>query len=97
MSESLNESSLTVLARLSGLELTTEELARLPAQFDSILALIERLQQVNTQAVEPLAQAFDHCVRLRPDEVTSQDQRALFQPLAPEMADGLYLVPKVME
>ncbi len=97
MSESLNESSLQVLARLAGLELDATERARLPGQFDSILTLIERLQSVDTRGVEPLAQAFDHCGRLRDDEVTGQDQRAAFQSLAPEMAQGLYLVPRVIE
>ena len=97
MSASLNETSLTALAGLAGLELSVAERVLLTTQFDSILSLIERLQQVDTRGVEPLAQAFDHCVRLRADEVTSQDQRPLFQPLAPEMVDGLYLVPKVIE
>ncbi|MDA8416789.1 MAG: Asp-tRNA(Asn)/Glu-tRNA(Gln) amidotransferase subunit GatC [Betaproteobacteria bacterium] len=97
MADSLDENTLTVLARLSGLELNALERASLPDQFDSILTLIDRLQEVDTRAIEPLAQAFDHCMRLREDEVTSQNQRDLFQSLAPELVDGLYLVPNVME
>ncbi|WP_297449418.1 Asp-tRNA(Asn)/Glu-tRNA(Gln) amidotransferase subunit GatC [Ferrovum sp.] len=97
MSDSLNESSLRQLARLACVELSAEELARLPTQFHSILGLIDRLQQVDTRGVKPLAQSFDLTLRLRDDEITTRDQRELFQSLAPEVADGLYLVPRVIE
>jgi len=35
--------------------------------------------------------------RLREDRVTETDERELFLSLAPEVEDGLYLVPKVIE
>ena len=35
--------------------------------------------------------------RLREDVVTETDQRELFQSIAPQVEDGLYLVPKVIE
>ncbi|WP_297477360.1 Asp-tRNA(Asn)/Glu-tRNA(Gln) amidotransferase subunit GatC [Ferrovum sp.] len=97
MSDSLNESSLRHLARLACIELSAGELDHLPAQFHSILGLIDRLQQVDTQGVKPLAQSFDLPLRLREDEITTRDRRARFQSLAPEVADGLYLVPRVIE
>jgi aspartyl-tRNA(Asn)/glutamyl-tRNA(Gln) amidotransferase subunit C len=35
--------------------------------------------------------------RQREDSVAETDRRELFQPLAPQVEDGLYLVPKVIE
>jgi aspartyl-tRNA(Asn)/glutamyl-tRNA(Gln) amidotransferase subunit C len=35
--------------------------------------------------------------RLRDDRVTEADRHELFQQAAPHVADGLYLVPKVIE
>ena len=35
--------------------------------------------------------------RLRPDEVTEGDEHELYQRNAPQVASGLYLVPKVIE
>ena len=35
--------------------------------------------------------------RLRPDAVTEGDGRELYQRNAPQVASGLYLVPKVIE
>jgi len=36
-------------------------------------------------------------LRLRVDGVTEHDQHELFQSIAPQVEDGLYLVPKVIE
>jgi len=35
--------------------------------------------------------------RLRPDVVTESDRHEQYQPNAPQVAAGLYLVPKVIE
>jgi aspartyl-tRNA(Asn)/glutamyl-tRNA(Gln) amidotransferase subunit C len=55
------------------------------------------MNAVETAAVEPLSHPLDRPLRLRPDEVTEADRRDDFQALAPETADGLYLVPRVVE
>jgi len=55
------------------------------------------MQAVDTDGVEPMSHAQDLVLRLRDDEVTESDQRALFHSVAPQVEDGLYLVPKVIE
>ena len=64
---------------------------------NGIFSLIEEMQAVDTQGVEPMAHAQDLAQRLRPDQVTEGDQRAAFQAVAPETEAGLYLVPRVIE
>jgi len=69
-------------------------------QLNEIFSLIETMQAVDTQGVEPMAHAQELAQRLRPDCVTENDQlalRAAFQAIAPEAEAGLYLVPKVIE
>ena len=44
-----------------------------------------------------MAHAQDVAQRLREDRVTETDQHALYQSIAPQVEDGLYLVPKVIE
>ena len=44
-----------------------------------------------------MSHAADVHLTLREDAVTEGDQRELFQSIAPATADGLYLVPKVLE
>ena len=44
-----------------------------------------------------MAHAQDVMLPLRDDVVTERDRRAEYQQAAPDVADGLYLVPKVIE
>ena len=62
-----------------------------------ILALIDQMQSVDTDAVAPLAHPLDMTQRLREDDVTESNRRDELQQLAPEVEEGLYLVPKVIE
>ncbi len=63
----------------------------------NILALVDQMQAVNTDNIEPMAHPTDAVQRLRPDQVTEVNQRELFQAIAPAVENGLYLVPKVIE
>ncbi len=63
----------------------------------NILALVDQMQAVNTDNIEPMAHPTDAVQRLRPDQVTEVNQREHFQALAPATENGLYLVPKVIE
>ena len=82
------------LARLHISEADTDEVA---SRITHILALIDQMQSVNTEMVEPMALALDVTQRLRVDRATEKDRRDELQTLAPAAQDGLYLVPKVIE
>lgn len=82
------------LARLSPGQDAIEESA---PELGRILELVEQMNSVDTNGVEPLAHPLEIKARLRPDEVTESDQRSLFQEIAPAVEDGHYLVPRVIE
>ena len=85
------------IAHLARIEIEPREAEQVLAQLSGIFALIEQMQAVNTDGVEPMSHAQNVTLRLREDEVTDADQRALFQSIAPQTEAGLYLVPKVIE
>ena len=85
------------IAHLARIEVEPHEAAQVLAQLTGIFRLIEDMQAVNTDGVEPMSHAQDVMLRWRDDEVTESDQRALFQSIAPQVEAGLYLVPKVIE
>ncbi|ANY14711.1 Asp-tRNA(Asn)/Glu-tRNA(Gln) amidotransferase subunit GatC [Bordetella pseudohinzii] len=100
----LNEQDVARIARLARIELTPEQRARAQDELNGILHLIERLQSVDTQGVEPLAHPLsaheDVVLRLRQDAVTetaSEERRGELLANAPEQSAGLFLVPKVIE
>lgn len=85
------------IADLAYIETNEEEAHVVLAQLSDIFNLIEQMQAVDTLGVEPLSHAQDVTQRLRDDIVTETDQRERFQAIAPQVEEGLYLVPKVIE
>ena len=85
------------VAQLARIEIDENEAEGTLGQLNGIFSLIEQMQAVDTRGVEPMAHAQDLSQRLRADEVTETDRRESYQAVAPEVEDGLYLVPQVIE
>ena len=85
------------IADLAYIETNEEEAHVVLAQLSDIFSLIEQMQAVDTSGVEPMTHSQDVTQRLRDDIVTESDQREQFQVIAPQVEEGLYLVPKVIE
>ncbi len=88
------------IAHLARIEINDEQAQATLAQLNDIFAMIERMQQVDTTGIEPMAHPLGGVQRLRDDAVAdSADERERAERMknAPEQADGLFLVPRVIE
>ena len=85
------------IAHLARIRISEDEARRTQGQLNDILGLIEAMQAVDTEGVEPMSHGQDVTMRLREDRVTESNHRAEFQAVAPQVESGLYLVPKVIE
>ena len=85
------------VALLARIEITDREALAAQRHLNDIFKLIEQMQSVDTEGIVPMAHAQDVVQRLREDRVTETDQHALYQSIAPQVENGLYLVPKVIE
>lgn len=85
------------VAHLARIEVTPDEAQDVLKKLTGIFGLIEDMRRVDTAGIAPMSHAADVSLVLREDVVTETDQRDLFQSVAPAIADGLYLVPKVIE
>ncbi len=94
---SLSIADVKKVASLARLEMSEPEVQAAHAQLSSIFTLIAEMQAVDTTGIEPMSHAQDVAQRLREDEVRETDQRALYQSVAPQVENGLYLVPQVIE
>ena len=85
------------VAYLARLALTAEEEQKIGAQLASVLEYIEKLKEVDVSGVEPTAHAFPLVNVTRPDEVQASlsNEEALRN--APAKANGLFIVPKIVE
>jgi aspartyl-tRNA(Asn)/glutamyl-tRNA(Gln) amidotransferase subunit C len=93
----LDKTEVEKIAHLARLHISESETEEVTTRITDILTLIDQMQSVDTEAVEPLAHPLDLVQRLRADEITEENQRDSLQQLAPASEDGLYLVPKVLE
>ena len=85
------------IAHLARLELGATEAAAMQQQLNDILAMVDAMAAVDTTGISPMSHPQEVTQRLREDRVTEENQRELFQSIAPAVEDGLYLVPKVIE
>ncbi|AIR88039.1 Asp-tRNA(Asn)/Glu-tRNA(Gln) amidotransferase subunit GatC [Pseudomonas cremoricolorata] len=85
------------IAHLARLGLNEAELPHITDALNSILGLVDQMQAVDTDGIEPLAHPLEASQRLRADQVTERNQRDAYQAIAPATENGLYLVPKVIE
>ena len=94
---SLTSDDVRRIAHLARLAVTDAEVERAQMQLNGFFSMIEAMRAVDTRGIEPMSHAVDVVQRFREDRVTESNQRELFQSVAPEVENGLYLVPKVLE
>jgi aspartyl-tRNA(Asn)/glutamyl-tRNA(Gln) amidotransferase subunit C len=85
------------VAHLARIAITEDEARDVLTKLSGIFVLIEDMRKVDTTGIEPMSHAADVTLALREDVVTETDRREVYQAVAPATADGLYLVPKVIE
>ena len=93
------------VADLANLELTAEELPRMARDLNAILGHIAQLNELDTTAIEPMAQVGEALgytaaiagETLRPDAVKPSVDRAAVMAEAPESDGRFFKVPKVIE
>ena len=83
------------VARLARLSLTAEERETFARQLDGILAYAESIQALDTEGVEPMSHA-GATATLRDDAPGLSLDRERVLAAAPDAADGLFRVPKVI-
>ena len=96
-SADLNAQTVSAIAHLARLSLDETQSAEYAQSLNKILGMMETLKGINTDGVEPLKSPFDNPQPSREDVVTEENHREEYQAIAPQVQDGLYLVPRVIE
>ncbi len=100
----ISEQDVTRIARLARIQLPPDETLQAQKDLGRILELMAQLRAVDTQGVEPMAHPLaehqDIQLRLREDAAApthTEDERSALMSNAPAQAEGLFLVPTVIE
>lgn len=85
------------VARLARLQLTEAEAELFGRQLNQILAYVEQLKALDVTGIEPTAHAVPRVNVMRPDDPRPGLSQAEVLANAPAHANGLFLVPKIVE
>ena len=94
---SITHAEVERVARLAKLDIEAADVENRARDLARILEMFDRLAEVDTEDVEPLAHPRAVMQRLRADVVTEEVDRTALQRGAPEVRDGMYVVPRVIE
>ena len=85
------------VAQLARLDLTEAEIAKFQSQLGQVLSHVEKLNAVDVSGVEPTAHANQVVNVFRADVAREGFTPAVALSNAPREANGLFIVPKVIE
>jgi aspartyl-tRNA(Asn)/glutamyl-tRNA(Gln) amidotransferase subunit C len=96
----ITEQEVRYVAGLSNLELSESEIARMARDLDGILTHIEKLNELDTTGIEPMAQVLydaNDTATLRVDVAGETLDNAAALSNAPLAGSGQFKVPKIIE
>lgn len=96
----ITEKEVRYIAGLSNLELSDDEVAKYRADLEEILTYVDKLNELDTSDVEPMAQVIyegSETATFREDETRPSLEQEEALDCAPESGAGHFKVPKVIE
>ena len=85
------------IAKLSRISVDDEKAKKLAGDLNSIFDFIEKLNELKTDQIKPLTSIAETSLKLRNDEIKSQDMREEIIKNSPEKNEDYFVVPKVIE
>ena len=85
------------ISKLSRISVDDKKANKLAGDLNSIFDFIEKLNELNTDNVEPLTSVAETTLKLRADEVKSKNIRDQILKNSPEENEDFFVVPKVVE
>ncbi|MCF6202328.1 MAG: Asp-tRNA(Asn)/Glu-tRNA(Gln) amidotransferase subunit GatC [Methylococcaceae bacterium] len=85
------------IAYLARLGINDNDIDAYASELSNMLDLMTQMSDTNTDAIQPMAHPMDQTQRFRADIASEKNQRQNFQSIAPQIENGLYLVPKVLD
>ncbi|MDA8890895.1 Asp-tRNA(Asn)/Glu-tRNA(Gln) amidotransferase subunit GatC [Candidatus Pelagibacter sp.] len=85
------------ISKLSRISVDDAKANKLAGDLNSIFDFIEKLNELNTDNVEPLTSVAETTLKLRADDVKSKNIRDQILKNSPEENEDFFVVPKVVE
>ena len=85
------------ISKLSRISVDDAKANKLAGDLNSIFDFIEKLNELNTDNVEPLTSVAETTLKLRADVVKSENIRDQILKNSPEENEDFFVVPRVVE
>ena len=85
------------ISKLSRISVDEQKAEKLADDLNSIFKFIEKLDELSTDKIEPLTSIAETTLKLRKDEVKSQNIREQIVKNSPIKNEDYFVVPKVVE
>ncbi|MCM1143070.1 MAG: Asp-tRNA(Asn)/Glu-tRNA(Gln) amidotransferase subunit GatC [Blautia sp.] len=93
MANIINDATIEYVGILSKLELSETEREQAKKDMGRMLDYIDKMDELDTEGVEPMSHVFPVQNVFREDIVTNSDIREELISNAPEQKDGMFMVP----
>ena len=97
MANTISDETMEYVGILAKLELTKEERKEARRDMERMLDYIDKLNELDTDGVEPMTHVFPVNNVFREDVVTNGDDRENILKNAPRKKEGAFQVPKTVE
>ena len=85
------------ISKLSRISVDDEKAKKLAGDMNTIFDFIEKLNELNTDNIEPLTSVAETTLKLRVDEVKSGNIRKQVLKNSPDENEDFFVVPRVVE
>ncbi len=97
MANRVDDATIEYVGILAKLELSREERQAAKRDMSRMLDYVDKLNELDTEGVEPMSHLFPVHNVFREDEVINADSREQILANAPEQKDGAFKVPRTIE
>jgi aspartyl-tRNA(Asn)/glutamyl-tRNA(Gln) amidotransferase subunit C len=97
MAEKISKQQVQKVAKLARLDLTDTEITQLTSQLSAILQYVEKMDQLDTETVEPLAHSLPVKNCFRQDKIKDSLGTEKTLSNAPQRDGDFFKVPKILD
>ncbi|MBD5543961.1 MAG: Asp-tRNA(Asn)/Glu-tRNA(Gln) amidotransferase subunit GatC [Lachnospiraceae bacterium] len=97
MANVISDETIDYVGILAKLDLSAEQKEQAKKDMGRMLDYIDKLNELDTEGVEPMSHVFPVSNVFREDVVTNGDDSANTIQNAPEEKDGMFMVPRTVE
>ena len=93
----MDKKTVSKIADLAKIQIDDNQIDNIVHNLEKILDLVDEMNSVDTDNVEPMSHPLNLKQELRVDEVTEKNLRDTFQENSTTSEDGYYKVPKIID